>query len=141
MYLYIGSFPFAKCFICQEMGHLARSCPENPRGLYPQGKIIKFLVLRRFLKFHLVNFNNSLYFCIILKYLGGGCKICGSVEHLKRDCPQLVRKKNKGKSRDLQHHIDKILSLHVKLSLYMSGFIEHYCAANAGQFFSLYAHT
>lgn len=32
-----GAFPFAKCFICQEMGHLARSCPENPRGLYPQG--------------------------------------------------------------------------------------------------------
>ena len=33
----LDSFPFAKCFICQEMGHLARSCPENPRGLYPQG--------------------------------------------------------------------------------------------------------
>ncbi|XP_022111013.1 zinc finger CCHC domain-containing protein 9-like [Acanthaster planci] len=32
-----GEFPFAKCFICQEMGHLSRSCPDNPRGLYPLG--------------------------------------------------------------------------------------------------------
>eukprot|EP00124_Ichthyophonus_hoferi_P000330 Ihof_evm26s11 gene=Ihof_evmTU26s11 len=30
-------FPFAKCFICNEMGHLTRSCPDNPRGLYPRG--------------------------------------------------------------------------------------------------------
>lgn len=27
---------------------------------------------------------------------GGGCKICGSVEHFRRDCPQLVQQ-NKGK--------------------------------------------
>ncbi|EDV26546.1 Zinc finger CCHC domain-containing protein 9 [Trichoplax sp. H2] len=29
--------PFAKCFICQGVGHLSKSCPDNPRGLYPLG--------------------------------------------------------------------------------------------------------
>lgn len=33
----VGQFPFAKCFICGEVGHLSRSCPDNPRGLYPNG--------------------------------------------------------------------------------------------------------
>ncbi|XP_033124207.1 zinc finger CCHC domain-containing protein 9-like [Anneissia japonica] len=32
-----GEVPFAKCFICEEMGHLAKSCPDNPKGLYPLG--------------------------------------------------------------------------------------------------------
>ncbi|XP_078736949.1 zinc finger CCHC domain-containing protein 9-like [Lampetra fluviatilis] len=32
-----GELPFAKCFICGEMGHLSRSCPDNPRGLYATG--------------------------------------------------------------------------------------------------------
>jgi zinc finger CCHC domain-containing protein 9 len=32
-----GNFPFAKCFICKEMGHLSKQCPDNPRGLYPNG--------------------------------------------------------------------------------------------------------
>lgn len=27
---------------------------------------------------------------------GGGCKICGSVEHFRRDCPQLIQQ-NQGK--------------------------------------------
>lgn len=28
---------FAKCFICNEDGHLSRQCPDNPMGLYPNG--------------------------------------------------------------------------------------------------------
>ncbi|NXL64441.1 ZCHC9 protein, partial [Chordeiles acutipennis] len=32
-----GAFPYAKCFICGEMGHLSRSCPDNPKGLYAEG--------------------------------------------------------------------------------------------------------
>lgn len=31
------SFRYAHCFICQEQGHIARQCPDNPRGLYPKG--------------------------------------------------------------------------------------------------------
>ena len=47
----LGPFPFAKCFICQEMGHLSRSCPENPRGLYPQGTTCDIsLTLQRAMK-------------------------------------------------------------------------------------------
>ncbi|XP_038222580.1 zinc finger CCHC domain-containing protein 9-like [Zerene cesonia] len=30
-------FRFATCFICREPGHLARQCPDNPKGLYPNG--------------------------------------------------------------------------------------------------------
>ncbi|XP_021136945.2 zinc finger CCHC domain-containing protein 9 [Columba livia] len=33
----VGPFPYAKCFICGEMGHLSRSCPDNPKGLYAEG--------------------------------------------------------------------------------------------------------
>ena len=47
------------CFICKEVGHLAKSCPDNPKGLYPKG---------------------------------GGCKFCGSVEHLKSDCTRKAQK-------------------------------------------------
>ncbi|KAL5463337.1 hypothetical protein EMCRGX_G032229 [Ephydatia muelleri] len=32
-----GHYPFAKCFICGEIGHLSRTCSQNPRGLYPEG--------------------------------------------------------------------------------------------------------
>ncbi|XP_076655255.1 uncharacterized protein LOC143360367 isoform X2 [Halictus rubicundus] len=30
-------FRFATCFICREQGHIAKQCPDNPRGTYPQG--------------------------------------------------------------------------------------------------------
>ncbi|KAF8322073.1 hypothetical protein DL93DRAFT_2027444, partial [Clavulina sp. PMI_390] len=29
--------PFAQCFVCNQKGHLAGSCPENMNGLYPNG--------------------------------------------------------------------------------------------------------
>ena len=33
----VGKYPYAKCFICGEQGHLSNQCPDNPRGLYPNG--------------------------------------------------------------------------------------------------------
>ncbi|XP_034834545.1 zinc finger CCHC domain-containing protein 9-like [Maniola hyperantus] len=53
-------FRFATCFICKEAGHIARQCPDNPKGLYPNG---------------------------------GGCKLCGDVTHLRKDCPTVNEKK------------------------------------------------
>lgn len=32
-----GALPFAKCFICNGIGHLVRDCEKNERGLYPKG--------------------------------------------------------------------------------------------------------
>merc|ERR1719295_1095304 len=56
------AYAFATCFICKETGHLAKSCPDNPRGLYPKG---------------------------------GGCRFCGSVEHLKADRDRKAAKDEK----------------------------------------------
>lgn len=32
-----GDYPYAKCFICSQTGHLSKSCPDNPKGLYAKG--------------------------------------------------------------------------------------------------------
>lgn len=32
-----GALKFAKCFICNGVGHIARDCSENANGLYPRG--------------------------------------------------------------------------------------------------------
>lgn len=29
--------PYAKCYVCQQSGHLAGFCPQNERGIYPNG--------------------------------------------------------------------------------------------------------
>ncbi|KAH1016386.1 hypothetical protein HUJ04_007613 [Dendroctonus ponderosae] len=34
-------FKFASCFICKEQGHIAKQCPDNQRGLYPNGGACK----------------------------------------------------------------------------------------------------
>lgn len=47
------ALPYAKCFVCDGKGHLAGQCPENTKGLYPNG---------------------------------GGCRFCGQVDHLAKDC-------------------------------------------------------
>lgn len=38
----IDDMPFAMCFICKQKGHLSSKCPDNPRGLYPEGGGCKF---------------------------------------------------------------------------------------------------
>ena len=37
VFVVTGHYPFAKCFICGEVGHLSKTCSQNPRGLYPEG--------------------------------------------------------------------------------------------------------
>ncbi|XP_015438670.1 PREDICTED: putative cell division cycle ATPase [Dufourea novaeangliae] len=32
-----SEFRYATCFICREQGHIAKQCPDNPKGVYPQG--------------------------------------------------------------------------------------------------------
>ncbi|KAI8896076.1 hypothetical protein BC833DRAFT_507337, partial [Globomyces pollinis-pini] len=34
--------PFSSCFICKQKGHLAGQCPENEKGVYPNGGCCKF---------------------------------------------------------------------------------------------------
>ncbi|ORY87865.1 hypothetical protein BCR37DRAFT_331204, partial [Protomyces lactucae-debilis] len=33
--------PFARCFVCQEQGHITSNCPTNSRGVYPSGGCCK----------------------------------------------------------------------------------------------------
>lgn len=32
-----NSLPFASCFVCKGTGHLASTCPQNEKGVYPNG--------------------------------------------------------------------------------------------------------
>uniref|UniRef100_A0A1E1XBZ6 Putative e3 ubiquitin ligase n=1 Tax=Amblyomma aureolatum TaxID=187763 RepID=A0A1E1XBZ6_9ACAR len=32
-----NEFPYAKCFICKQQGHLSRKCPRNEKGAFPKG--------------------------------------------------------------------------------------------------------
>lgn len=38
--------PYAKCYVCQKSGHLAGTCPENDRGIYPDGGGCKLCGIR-----------------------------------------------------------------------------------------------
>ncbi|XKL60971.1 hypothetical protein PGB90_008028 [Kerria lacca] len=31
------SYKYATCFICKQTGHISKQCPDNPKGVYPEG--------------------------------------------------------------------------------------------------------
>jgi zinc finger CCHC domain-containing protein 9 len=35
--LLLDELPYAKCYVCNQEGHLSGQCPKNERGLYPNG--------------------------------------------------------------------------------------------------------
>ncbi|KAJ3388517.1 hypothetical protein HDU84_009704 [Entophlyctis sp. JEL0112] len=35
-------YPFASCFVCKGVGHLSSACPQNEKGMYPNGGSCKF---------------------------------------------------------------------------------------------------
>ena len=38
----VNPYPFAKCFVCGDMGHLSGACEKNVNGLYPNGGGCKY---------------------------------------------------------------------------------------------------
>lgn len=36
-----SAYRYAKCFICHEQGHISSQCPDNPKGVYPNGGCCK----------------------------------------------------------------------------------------------------
>ena len=41
-----GALKFASCFICKQIGHISRDCPQNPNGLYPNGGCCHICMLK-----------------------------------------------------------------------------------------------